>query len=257
MATEHDERDDARAPAANVPDESGFAETRQSGPNRPAERVGPWNSQCERFAQSIILAARLGGGGNITFRYGGMVAEVEVKHMKAAEPQLVQRTREVRLDALAMQQEKMQALQKAAAEKAAAKKEKRQRQKERRRAAREQQPPQAEEARDTEAAEEPAEVSAESAGEVKKLKSLLLQRSEQLKAALDKGVAWKSRYETVIQENAAERGLSAGEGAAGRDGAASGPAVHMMVQATSGMGGMQNVKSQHEERHADDSMEQG
>ena len=120
MATEHDERDDARAPAANVPDESGFAETRQSGPNRPAERVGPWNSQCERFAQSIILAARLGGGGNITFRYGGMVAEVEVKHMKAAEPQLVQRTREVRLDALAMQQEKMQALQKAAAEKAAA-----------------------------------------------------------------------------------------------------------------------------------------
>ena len=109
-----------------------------------------------------------------------MVAEVEVKHMKAAEPQLVQRTREVRLDALAMQQEKMQALQKAAAEKAAAKKEKRQRQKERRRAAREQQPPQAEEARDTEAAEEPAEVSAESAGEVKKLKSLLLQRSEQL-----------------------------------------------------------------------------
>ena len=33
-----------------------------------------------------MLAARLGGGGNITFRYGGMVAEVEIKHSKAAEP---------------------------------------------------------------------------------------------------------------------------------------------------------------------------
>ena len=98
MATEHGERDDARALPTEAPDESVFAETLQSGASRVAERVGPWNSQCERFAQSIILAAGLGGGGNITFKFGGMVGEVEVKHTRSEEPELVQRTRDMRLE---------------------------------------------------------------------------------------------------------------------------------------------------------------
>ena len=138
MATEHGERDDARALPTEAPDESVFAETLQSGASRVAERVGPWNSQCERFAQSIILAARLGGGGNITFKFGGMVAEVEVKHTKSEEPELVQRTRDMRLEAVAKQVGKIQAVKEAAEQKAAAKKAKRQRQRERKKAAKQQ-----------------------------------------------------------------------------------------------------------------------
>ena len=106
-----DDCDGLNMPNADL-DDSGFAEPVNLGVRRAAERVGPWNSQCERFAQSIMLAARLGGGGNITFKFGGMVAEVEIKHSRAAEPELVQRTREMRLNALAMQEEKVEAAKK-------------------------------------------------------------------------------------------------------------------------------------------------
>ena len=163
-STTHDDPDDLRRPNAD-PDDSGSAEPAQAGVRRTAERAGPWNSQCERFAQSIMLAARLGGGGNITFRYGDMVAEVEIRHSRAAEPELVQRTREMRLNALSMQEEKIEAFKVAAATKAAAKKAKRQRQKERKRASQEQQNAEDAHAEDVAAEGAVSAVGAESAKE--------------------------------------------------------------------------------------------
>jgi len=110
-------------------DESEPLRSPESG-DRVAKRSGAWNAQDDKFVQSCVLAARLGGGSRVTIRYGGVEAEIEVKHTKAAEPELVKQTRGLRLDAVAVQQQRVAELQQKVEAQKAAKKAKKARQKE-------------------------------------------------------------------------------------------------------------------------------
>ena len=255
MATEHGDRDDSRVHTTGA-DENGSEEHVKSGPHWSPDRAGPWNSQCEKFAQSIMLAARLGGGGNITFRYGGMVAEVEIKHSKAAEPELVQRTREVRLEAVALQAERLQSVKRAAAEKAAAKKAKRERQKERKRMAKEQQEqqPEAEQQEqqqnasggNAEAATLPAEVPAHLSPQLQKLQ-------EKLAAEKANNAELFQLCKAAAQQNRELRG----ERTAGQEGLAPpGLSTSSVALATSSTGGI-SVESRSKDANAVTQMDQG
>ena len=71
---------------------------------------GSWNSQADKMLQSAVLAARLGGGGEVKVKYGGGEVEVtiSVKHRADSEPELVAQTRQLRLQGVVAQQQRLE-----------------------------------------------------------------------------------------------------------------------------------------------------
>ena len=110
---------------------------------------GSWNSQADKMLQSAVLAARLGGGGEVKVKYGGGEVEVtiSVKHRADSEPELVAQTRQLRLQGVVAQQQRLEeaiaAAEAARAARTAKNRRDKDRKKEKRRLQREQQHEQA------------------------------------------------------------------------------------------------------------------
>ena len=106
----------SHAPAGTAPTPSRGRRPNGRGYN------GGWNAQSDKLLQSAVLAARLGGGGEVKVKHSGGEVEVtiSVRHRADMEPELVAQTRQLRLqNVVAQQQHFEEALAAAAATRAA------------------------------------------------------------------------------------------------------------------------------------------
>jgi hypothetical protein len=125
--------DEARTLAeARTPNESMAPREGRSWPNRislaearsthwrksgGASGAGAWNANCAKFAMDMVIAARLGGGGDVMIGYGTLKATIKVQHEKAARPTtLCTEMVRVRLNTLRAKQEPQATAVKAATE---------------------------------------------------------------------------------------------------------------------------------------------
>lgn len=70
---------------------------------------GPWTDDSDRFAQALVLASRIGGGGDVQIeRPDGTKGTIVVKQSRDCPAPLVDQTRELRLQAVSFQQERQQ-----------------------------------------------------------------------------------------------------------------------------------------------------
>ena len=117
----------SHAPAGTAPTPSRGGRPNGRGYN------GGWNAQSDKLLQSAVLAARLGGGGEVKVKHSGGEVEVtiSVKHRADSEPELVAQTRQLRLQGVAAQQQRFEEAQAAAAAARAARTAKNRRDKER------------------------------------------------------------------------------------------------------------------------------
>ena len=130
----------------DAPPASARSASKPTNGKRPGRGYnGSWNSQADKMLQSAVLAARLGGGGEVKVKYGGGEVEVtiSVKHRADSEPELVAQTRQLRLQGVVAQQQRLEeaiaAAEAARAARTAKNRRDKERKKEKRRLQREQQ----------------------------------------------------------------------------------------------------------------------
>ena len=130
----------------DAPPASARSASKPTNGKRPGRGYnGSWNSQADKMLQSAVLAARLGGGGEVKVKYGGGEVEVtiSVKHRADSEPELVAQTRQLRLQGVVAQQQRLEeaiaAAEAARAARTAKNRRDKERKKEKRRQQREQQ----------------------------------------------------------------------------------------------------------------------